>query len=240
MANACSDDNTPDDDEQRLILDALADALHREWVAIEAIQHLNTVSTNATQLEWQGFYFEERARSILRDTIGGDLGPRFGRTTFDYERTRVWDFKAHTAFSRSGSPKHQSILNDCEAVETCLLGRGGVGWVIAVGEATWDEDGSVRRFQQELQGGESAYTRQRRAEGRPSRVRKQSFRLKRLIAIEFGSPGELERALEQGWMDGNMQRGMRNSNGRPRRAKYRLHLQRWNDAGMPFGRQVVL
>ena len=178
-------------------------------------------SPNWRQMEWIGFWFEHFAKTQLAPTLGVAAGPSFGRTSFDLILNNVWDLKVHP--TNSGS--QVLILNDQEAVDACVDSQGGLGFIVVLGQATYDETGSFKIWHDELKGGRSRYEETRISRGAPSRRRKISFRPTSILALYFASQESLQRGLREGWL-GYFQSGMRNSNGLPRRAKYKIDLDR--------------
>lgn len=170
-------------------------------------------------MEWIGWYFEYAAREALTKEIGGSRGPSFGRTGFDYRRDFVWDLKAHPTTMASGAPAKSAVLNDKEAIETCVAEHGGVGFIIAEGRAEYDTTGAFKRWHDALKGGASQYEKERVARGAPSRKRKTSFRIEGYETLFFRLRADLQRGEKEGWLL-RFQEGMRNANGSPRRAKY--------------------
>ena len=212
--------------EQLLIEECLLRSLHWNWDGRSCVDFLESVSNHGAQSNWEGFYFEHAARLELIREIQGEEGPSFGRMNFDYARTRVWDFKVHANKNRKNNTNQVAILNDSEAIDSCLRVHGSVGFIIASGLADWDEDGSLKRYQQSLRGGPSAYSKRGIEEGRKSRIRKSRMVISHLHFLEFRSLSAFNAALDEGWVAGGMQKGMRNSNNKPRRSKYALHVSR--------------
>lgn len=208
--------------EGRLILQTLKRQLPSKWDGRKCVLELKKADSNWRQTEWIGWWYEWKARSLLIAKIGGSRGPIYGRTTIDYVREHAWDLKAHPA----SVGRRWAILNDSEAVDACIANRGGIGFVIACGEAEYD-DPAKRPFQKwhtALYGGESGYTRKRKAEGRPSRRRKRAFRLNCMTGFYISSRKEAKKGIGEGWLKDTMQAGWRNSNGSPRRAKYAVRV----------------
>ncbi len=143
--------------EGRTIRDVLMQGLPVIWDGRECIQFLKQHDYNWRQMEWIGWFFDFAARQLLIETLGGSEGPRFGRTRMDYKRDFVWDFKAHPIKSTG---RDEAILNDCEAVNSCIENKGGIGFVIAVGVAVYDITGEFKRWHDSLKGGTSAYERE--------------------------------------------------------------------------------
>ncbi len=203
--------------EGKRIKACLENGLPTKWEGRSTILELKDADYMWRQMEWIGWYFEYKARSVLIDALGGDLGPSFGRTVFDYQREFVWDFKAHPL-----NAGHWAIMNDCEAVNACIESFSGNGFVVAVGIAEYD-DGTFKQWHDALKGGQSEYELKRIQRQAPSRSRKTSFEISDYMTIFFEDRSSLERAIREGWMSGDAQVGWRNSNGRPRRAKYKIN-----------------
>ena len=175
-------------------------------------------SRNWRQMEWIGFWFEHFVESRVIPNLGGGKGPRYGTTEFDFKKSHVWDLKAH--------PLNASnlILNDQLAIKECIQKEEGLGFIVVSGEAIYDDEkGSFKTWHDAVKGGPSTYELERKSRGAPSRRRKISFSPKKLDAIWFHDSASIEAAVESGWLE-SFQENMRNSNGKPRPAKFQLSL----------------
>ena len=206
-------------DEAGAIVEALKRDCRVSWDGKEAIQALRSAGYQWKQMEWPGWYFEFLARQCVREHLNGRPGPTFGNTVFDCQINRIWDFKAHPANGLNG----WMILNDREAIDRCIAVHGGVGFIVAVGDATYDVDGTFKAWHDKLKGGVSQYERTRVARGAPSRRRKTCFRVSRFVAFYWDGPTAIAKGRREGWL-GEFQEGMRNSGGQLRRAKYKVRL----------------
>jgi len=174
----------------------------------------NGGSRNWRQMEWIGFWFEFFIETTVQPKLGNSMGPSYGNTTFDLQFEHVWDLKAH--------PNHNSslILNDQEAVRNCIKENAGVGFIIVEGAVEYDDaSGSFKNWHDALKGKQSEYEAARIARNAPSRRRKTSFRPEAVIGIWISSIETLEQGQSDGWISG-FQKDMRNSDGKPRRAKF--------------------
>ena len=192
----------------------LFDSLPKRWDGMQCILELKTVDYNWRQMEWIGWWFEYKAKEVL-SALGARPGSAFGSVTFDCFLDGVWDFKSHP----DGKSKW-AYLNDEDA-------HGHLGWLIAIGDAEYDDSGAFKTWHDALKGSPSSYVRRGNAIGRKSRKRKIAFNLRSIIWIEFRSAAEIRVALNAGWMCRGMQAGQRNSNGAPRNPKYGFSLTRW-------------
>ena len=188
-------------DEGYKIKEILNSKIRKNWEGRECILELKDADYNWRQMEWIGWYLEYIGRKVLIDNLGGCIGPTYGRTTLDYKKEYVWDFKAHPLNS-SGHP--WAIMNDCEAVNKCIEDNNGIGFIIALGNAVYnDEDGTFREWHVGLSGGKSAYVKHRIARGAPSRKRKVAFDLTDFLIIFIDSKETLDNAISVGWLSGD-------------------------------------
>ena len=174
-------------------------------------------SNNWRQMEWIGFWLEHLVEKKIVTSIGGQTGPRYGRTVFDLKRKHVWDLKVHL----DGS--NWLILNDREAVNACIKDNSGIGYLIVEGHAKFDDDGKFKEWHDKQKGTKSSYEIERVRRGAPSRRLKKVFTPKRLIALWIPTLNDLISADKDGWVKG-FQKGMRNSNGSLRREKFQINV----------------
>ena len=166
------------------------------------------------QSEWPGFYFEFREQALGHS--GFSRGPRYGNVEFDLQSQLVWDLKVHV------DGKNMVPLNDQEAVRKCISERGFLGWMILTGTATYASE-SERAWHTELKGSLTAYASNNRKEGKRKRRIKSSFTPQAIVGFGISGIKNLERAVDEGWLV-DFQKGLPNSNGLPRRAKYMADL----------------
>ncbi len=200
-----------------LIAQQLIAALPPHVDGREAIVEMrDSGSRHWRQMEWIGFYLEFLMETKVVPLLGLQVGPTFGNTTFDYALRHVWDLKTH-----SGSTL-MAPMNDQQAVLECITRHGGVGFLIVEYDAEYDDDlGTFKAWHDQIKGKRSAYESQRIARGARSRPRKISFRPTGILAIYFASLEDLQRGLAEKWLS-NFQKGMKNSDGSPRRAKFMI------------------
>lgn len=201
----------------------LAVSLPKRWEGKNCILELKEADYHWRQMEWIGWWFEHRAKRIVKE-MGGGEGPEFGHVVFDCSFDGTWDFKSHPLGSGSGG---WAYLNDESAVEASIHQGGHVGWIIAVGSAEYDKGGEFKAWHERLKGEESEYVRRGRRIGRPSRRRKSAFVLEEIVWFEFRDVPSLSQAIRHGWMKRGMQQGQRNSDGTPRAPKFGFSHSRW-------------
>ena len=205
------------------IVTALVDKLPKYLDGQNAIHEMREAgSRNWRQMEWIGWYLEETGQNIIEHALGGHRGPSFGNTEFDIQTDIPRDLKAHVTHDSKGSKNKFTPLNDQSAIINAIQEHGGIGFVVFSGQAEFDHDGSFKHWHDELKGKKSKYVAQREREGRPSRMRKQSFTLEEIVVVDFTSASEIEEGLRDGWIKPFNQG--RNSDGTPREPKYMLSL----------------
>jgi hypothetical protein len=204
--------------EGKLICDVLVRDMPKVWEGQASVLELQRADYNWRQMEWIGWYNEMKVRQVVRSSLGGEDGPRYGNTAFDYRRECVWDFKVHP----EGDP--WTILNDQEAVDSCIHDHGSLGFVVTLGGADYnDAAGTFKRWHDQLKGETSGYERERIARGARSRRRKVRFRVAAFVAFVFEGSVVPEAGLGEGWLT-EFQKGMRNADGSPRRPKYKINV----------------
>jgi hypothetical protein len=167
-------------------------------------------------MEWIGFWFEFFIDTRIKPTLGNTSGPKYGQTTCDLKLDYVWDLKAH--------PQHKDdlLLNDQMAVRSCIQENGGVGFIIVEGEVEYDDEKETfKKWHDKLKGKQSAYVTARIARSAPSRKRKISFAPTSIVGVWIDSLDTLATGQSDGWISG-FQENMRNSNGVPRKAKFKF------------------
>jgi len=196
---------------------ALVEALRRElpgrWDGRASILEMRDAgSTQWRQMEWAGFYFEEKVREILNEAyptppVGGPR-VRFGNTVFDYASpTRVWDAKAHTAMRSlrpDGEPYRDSAdavswLNDARAMRECVELQG-LGFLVAEGLSRLDVTGEFKQWHKALATGDGKKVREYTASTGRSRARKAAFTLLELRALWIEDLVDLQAAVLAGWL----------------------------------------
>ena len=191
----------------------------KHWDGREAILEMkNSGSRQWRQMEWMGFYFEFLCDKTFASIL--DMpGKSYGRSKFDAFRKISWDFKTHAA----NTTNHAIITNDTEAIEQTIDEHGHYGLILAIGEVEYnDEERTFKRWHDELKGGKSAYERNRIERGVMSRRRKTEFVLSEIHFVCLD-----DETLNQ--CSGSFQTGFRNSDGRPRRPKVTVRIDRLPD-----------
>lgn len=169
------------------------------------------------QMEWIGFYFEYLCRIKLKDIMLMPFEKKYGNVTFDGFYKFPWDFKSHAI--ESGN---KIIVNDEEATCNAIEEFGQVGLILANGTVEYDNDQrEFQKWHEEIKGGETEYEKERKKRGAASRLRKISFKLKKIMII-----GMTKETLTK---SSSFQNDFRNSNGRPRRKKVLLDLTELRD-----------
>ncbi|MEM5793418.1 MAG: hypothetical protein QXY45_03645 [Candidatus Aenigmatarchaeota archaeon] len=169
------------------------------------------------QMEWIGWYFQFLCGKLLKNSMKIP-GPKYGNTSFDGFREIPWDFKAHAINTSS----HQVIVNDSKATSNAIIDYGCVGLILALGEVKYnDEKRTFQKWHEKLKGGKSDYEMERIKRGAWSRLRKVEFKLRQISFIKIDDSVLIK--------CGSFQRDFRNSNGKPRREKVLLDLEKLDE-----------
>jgi hypothetical protein len=185
------------------------------WNGKDAILEMkNADNAQWRQMEWIGFYFQFLCEKYLARLFTFQK-PEYGNASFDGLYKLPFDFKAHAANTSS----HKIPVNDREAVEFGIRDYGAVGLIIAIGDVVYnDENRTFQKWHDELKGAPSQYVMANKERGAWSRLRKCSLTLKQISIIEI-----TEKTLEK---CGSFQTGFRNSDGRARREKIEIDLEK--------------
>lgn len=132
---------------------ALLASLPVQWNARQAVRWLaDNGLRGSNDLEWQGFYGEEKAKAILNASFTPTVpGPKrfYGSTGFDYGLSWVWDIKVHTSVQTIGpitkAASDTMLLNDERAVRDCVEEQG-LGFLVVSGEAIMDHTGEFKTW----------------------------------------------------------------------------------------------
>jgi len=173
--------------------------------------------THWRQMEWIGWYFQFLCERFLKDIVKIP-GPKFGNVEFDSFFKIPWDFKAHAI----NTSAHQIIVNDSKAIAKGIKKFGSVGLILAIGKVEYnDEKRTFQKWHEQLKGGKSKYELERIKRGAWSRLRKTKFNLEQISFIKIDDSVLIK--------CGSFQRDFRNSNGRPRREKVLLDLEKLDE-----------
>jgi len=188
------------------------------WDGRKSILEMKEAGFNQwKQMEWIGFYFQFLCEKLLKN-IMKIPGPKYGNVRFDGFKKIPWDFKAHAINTSS----HQIIVNDSEATANAIKDYGSVGLILAMGEVKYNDDKrTFQKWHEALKGGKSKYELERIKRGAWSRLRKVEFNLKQISFIKIDDMVLVK--------CGSFQRDFRNANGRPRREKVLLDLEKLDE-----------
>ena len=195
----------------------------KSWDGKQAILEMRDAGfPHWRQMEWIGFYFQflcgRRLASIMQMP-----GPRYGNVEFDGLLKIPWDLKAHAMNTSS----HQLIVNDSLAISRGIAEYGSVGLILAMGEVVYnDEERTFQEWHSVLKGSISEYEKDRIRRGAWSRLRKVSFALKQISFIRITDETLVK--------TGSFQSKFRNSNGKPRRSKVLLDLEKLDEEIVHF------
>jgi hypothetical protein len=204
------------------IENALAD-IPRHWDGKQVILEMkNADFPHWRQMEWIGFYFQFLCAKYLSSFVQIP-GPKYGKVEFDGFYKVPWDFKAHAMNTSS----HQVIVNDSQAISAGINEHGCFGLILAMGKVEYnDEQRSFQQWHSILKGGISDYEKERIKRGAWSRLRKTFFDLQQISFIQITDETLVK--------TGSFQSDFRNSNGRPRKSKVLIDLEKLDEEIVHF------
>lgn len=204
------------DAKSKEIFNKLMSKLPTFWDGKKTIEYMrNNGCTNWKQMEWPGWYFQFMCESILKEDDYFEIpGKRYGKVEFDGFHEINYDFKAHSEFEGS-SPKVPT--NGFQEVQLAIKDTRTVGFIVACGFVDFDDETqSFKNWHDQLKGKTSKYEEERVSRGAPSRRRKVSFKLQKIVFLFVDESNLKYTASFQG--------GMRNSNGVARNPKVMIDL----------------
>lgn len=239
LGEVVSDAITSPEAEGDALAAALLAALPVHWDAKQAVQWLAKHDLRGSNdLEWQGFYGEERAKAILNASFTPKVpGPlrSYGPTVFDYGLSWVWDIKVHTAIQTIGSSTKPAsnvmVLNDERAVRACV-DEQGLGFLVVSGEAVMDHTGEFKTWHDAWKLSRSGKPAAPSNSGN-SRTRKTAFRPLRVDAYWVPNRLALEAAILAGQLtpraQGRQAPRSEGGAGAPRLPKFDMNIAKANN-----------
>lgn len=227
---------------------ALVAGLPRYWDGKSAIRWLSDNGLRGSRdLEWQGFYGEERAKAVLNRSFTPKVpAPRraFGATTFDYALSWVWDIKVHTSRQRLGTtvrPVSGGMwLNDEVAVRECV-GSQGLGFLVISGEAQMDDSGDFKLWHDRWKAKDPNKVVASSNSGK-SRMRKEAFSPVKVDAFWIPNMTVLSGAVLAGLMgiaaQGRQAPKMPGESGAPRATKFTMNTAKVLDSDIHIASHV--
>jgi len=169
------------------------------------------------QTEWQGWYFQMKMQEALTKQIGGGRKKIFN-TEFDYVYKNIWEIKAHSSINKKGKPEKEAQLNDSEAMEVAI-NNGGLGLIVLSGIPTYDIE--FTKWHKSFRGNKS---------GEPRKTLKSRFTASSLEIFFIPTTNRLMEAIENSELKSKPQG--KNSNGKPRKDKYWINLDKSNKTSL--------
>lgn len=203
-------------EEAEALLAVLADAIDTTWDGRRCVEAMRDAEyRNWRQTEWFGWYFEYVGITALVNAFGGSPR-RVLNTSFDYALRSTWDLKAH-----SSGGENAAILNDLDAIDTCLDEPGGLGFIVLTGNPDYSDSAAFDAWHRSQRGGGLAHDR--------SRTLKSGFEPLRLDAYHLQDAATLEAARER--HEFSVMAQGHQPDGSPRKPKLKIRFDRANASG---------
>jgi hypothetical protein len=206
-------ENIPFDEEVKRISSIAVDATPLDMNGKNCVTEMRDVEYKEgwRQTEWQGWYFQMKMQEALTTQIGGGRKKIFN-TEFDYVYRNIWDLKAHSIFNAKGKSQKEAQLNDSEAMDAAIS-NGGLGLIVLNGVPTYDME--FTRWHKAFRGNNT---------GEPRKTLKSHFVANSLEIFFIPSTDRLQEAIAKKELKSKPQG--KNSNGKPRKDKYWLDLEK--------------
>jgi hypothetical protein len=167
------------------------------------------------EVEWAGYHLKYLIQKECELKLNDQITPHNIEKRYLVKGNFIWDSRFHAGDS------FKIILGDIDEYSAIVRDSGGIGILVFDSVASNDLNEDFRRWHEEFKGGPSSYTLEREREGRPIRIRKTGYMIRKVLAYYF-TMEDINKGLNEGWVGGNFQGGMRNANGSPRNNKFFL------------------
>lgn len=166
------------------------------------------------EMEWPAYYIS----FILEEKLTGRMDIKREGKRVCFKGDYLWDARLKSSESNSSWVP----LTDVRNIDKNFADETGFGLIIIIVLYKYDEDGSFREWHEKEKGGSSEYTKKIELEGRKPRRRKTYAFLIEGNAYYFPSYEDFRSGVQQGWLDEDFARTMRNSNENSRNPKYAI------------------
>ncbi len=201
-------------------VDSLMEALTtipNYWSGMQSVTEMkNSKDPNWKQMEWIGWYFQFWCKNKLQSMMTIPCPKKYDRVEFDGFFHYPVDFKSHVQKDKDIIP-----LNDMDAMFRAIGDFQKIRLVIALGKSDQDINNEFKKWHDKLKGGLSEYEKERIKRGSFSRIRKKGFFLEKIVMLDIDEEMLLQCTTYQ--------KGFRNSNGKSRKTKLQLDLNKIED-----------
>src|SRR5208283_316450 len=153
-------------------------------------------------VEWAGYHIKYLVQKACEEYLPGQFVPYVQRRRHLLKGTYLWD----TRFN--ANDEEIVILGDVQEYNELTRSNGGIGILVADTQANSDLTGDFIRWHENLKGGISDYTAERENDGRPARIRKTEYMIRKVRAYFFEN-GDFETGVREGWLNNTFQQTMR-------------------------------
>jgi len=169
------------------------------------------------EVEWAGYHIKYLVQKASELYLRGKIKSYDRNKRHFVKGNYLWDARFNA------NEYNIVILGDVEEYNNIIKNNSGIGVLVIDAAVNYDFNEDFRRWHEEQKGGSSDYSIEREIEGRPVRVRKTEYMIRKAFAYFF-TPDDLKNGVKDGWVDDTFQKGMRNADGSPRNAKYRFKI----------------
>ena len=172
-------------------------------------------------VEWAGYHIKYLVQKACDEKIAGKFTHLIQKRRHLVKGEYVWDARFNA------NDEEVVILGDIKEYNKLLKDNRGIGVLVADTQANSDLSGEFVQWHEELKGGLSDYSVEREIEGRPPRIRKTEYMIRKIRAYFFKTKDFVD-GLDEGWLDNTFQKkyALRNSNENPRNPKYKFKISK--------------
>ena len=168
-------------------------------------------------VEWAGYHIKYLVQKACDERLAGQFAPYTQRRRHLVKGQYVWDARFNA------NDEEIVILGDVQEYNDLIRSNGGIGILVVDTQANSDLTGAFIQWHENLKGGMSNYTIEREIDGRPTRIRKTEYMIRKIRAYFFNN-GDFETGVHDGWLNNTFQQTMRNANANPRNPKYKFKI----------------
>src|SRR5208283_1481583 len=168
-------------------------------------------------VEWAGYHIKYLVQKTCDEKLHGQFTSLIQRRRHLIRGEYLWDARFNA------NDEEIVILGDVQEYNQLTADNHGIGILVVDAVANFDLTGEFVQWHETLKGGSSDYSIEREIEGRPARLRKIAYMIRKIRAYFF-RPEDFVRGVNEGWLDDTFQLTMRNANADPRNPKYKFKI----------------
>jgi hypothetical protein len=172
-------------------------------------------------VEWAGYYVRHKLRYLCEENYPMHFKSHIQGRQIRIMGKYLWDIRF-----RNSDTKPNVVLNDLNIFNDLVRENDGIGLIVLNAHVSYEDDRQLfKKYQDELKETPSEYDLESETIGRPPKLRKTGFYVRRVFAYYFPEDN-IFTGLHQWWMDNTYQKGWKNADGSLRNPKYTIDLKK--------------